>query len=182
MKARPINYALNSVWTFLRPPTANTRMLNPYYDLVVLSAGCLILIIASIEIGWLLGARVKNRGGANIFALEQSLIGLVALIIGFTFLMALTRFEARCEAVVSEANAIGTAALRARLLSEPYRTAARIRAHPCGRVQDRLVVNPSPYSNCALKRNPRGALVECEGLSSKRGDIDTGRPLHDVGQ
>jgi hypothetical protein len=51
--------------------------------------------------------------------LEQALLGLLALIIGFTFLMALTRFEARREAVVNEANAIGTTALRARLLAEP---------------------------------------------------------------
>src|SRR4051812_35025164 len=36
--------------------------------------------------------------------------------------MALTRFEARREAVLNEANAIGTTALRARLLPEPHRT------------------------------------------------------------
>src|SRR5208283_922789 len=40
--------------------------------------------------------------------------------IGFTFSMALNRFEARRDALVSEANAIGTAALRARLLPAPY--------------------------------------------------------------
>jgi hypothetical protein len=45
----------------------------------------------------------------------------LALIIGFTFAMALTRFEARREAIVNEANAIGTTALRARLLPEPHR-------------------------------------------------------------
>jgi hypothetical protein len=42
--------------------------------------------------------------------------------IGFTF--AMTRFEARRDAVVAEANAIGTTALRARLLPEPQRTEA----------------------------------------------------------
>jgi hypothetical protein len=47
---------------------------------------------------------------------------LLALIIGFTFLMALTRYESRREAVLNEANAIGTTALRARLLPEPHRT------------------------------------------------------------
>jgi hypothetical protein len=40
--------------------------------------------------------------------------------IGFTFSMALNRFEARRAALVNEANAIGTAALRARLLPAPY--------------------------------------------------------------
>jgi len=47
-------------------------------------------------------------------------IGLLALMIGFTFSMALSRFEARRSAVLNEANAIGTAALRARMLPEPY--------------------------------------------------------------
>ena len=98
-------------------------MLNLYqYPLLPLSMGCLALVLASIEMGWQSGTRAKARGGANVFALEQALLGLLALIIGFTFLMALTRFEARREAVVNEANAIGTTALRARLLVEPHRT------------------------------------------------------------
>ena len=42
--------------------------------------------------------------------------------IGFTFAMSLSRFEARRDAVLNEANAIGTTALRARLLPEPHRT------------------------------------------------------------
>ena len=41
------------------------------------------------------------------------MLGLLALIIGFTFAMALSRFEARRAAVLNEANAIGTTALRA---------------------------------------------------------------------
>jgi hypothetical protein len=49
-------------------------------------------------------------------------IGLLALMIGFTFSMALSRFEARRSAVLIEANAIGTAALRGRMLPEPFRS------------------------------------------------------------
>jgi hypothetical protein len=40
--------------------------------------------------------------------------------IGFSFAIALSRFEARRDAVLNEANAIGTTALRARLLPAPY--------------------------------------------------------------
>ena len=98
-------------------------MLNLYqYPLLPVGVGCLALVLVSIEIGWHLGTRAKGRSGSNVFALEQALLGLLALMIGFTFLMALTRFEARREAVVNEANAIGTTALRARLLAEPHRT------------------------------------------------------------
>jgi hypothetical protein len=46
----------------------------------------------------------------------------LALMIAFTFAMALSRFEGRRDAVLQEANAIGTTALRARLLPEPHNT------------------------------------------------------------
>jgi hypothetical protein len=93
-----------------------------YFFLVVFLIGIAIVFLAS-EFGWRLGTRTEGHAASgNISALEQSLLGLLALIVGFTFLMALTRFEARREAVLNEANAIGTTALRARLLPEPHRT------------------------------------------------------------
>ena len=48
------------------------------------------------------------------------MLGLLALMIGFTFAMALTRFDERRAALLDEANSIGTAALRARLLPAPH--------------------------------------------------------------
>jgi len=93
-----------------------------YFFLIVFLIGIAIVLLAS-EFGWRLGTRTEGQpASGNISALEQSLLGLLALIVGFTFLMALTRFEARREAVLNEANAIGTTALRARLLPEPHRT------------------------------------------------------------
>jgi Protein of unknown function (DUF4239) len=98
------------------------RHLNDYPLLLVFFVGVLIILLTS-EFGWRLGARAEGRGvSGNVSALEQSFLGLLALMIGFTFLMALTRFEIRREAVLNEANAIGTTALRARLLPEPHRT------------------------------------------------------------
>src|SRR4051794_30603724 len=92
-----------------------------YPFLVGFLVGSAIVFLAS-EFGWRLGVRTDGHGASgNISALEQSLLGFLALIVGFTFLMALTRFEGRREAVLNEANAIGTTALRARLLPEPHR-------------------------------------------------------------
>lgn len=51
-----------------------------------------------------------------------SVLGLLGLLLAFTFGMALNRYEARRDLVMREANAIGTAYLRAQLLDEPYRT------------------------------------------------------------
>ena len=93
-----------------------------YAFLVVFLIGIAIIFLAS-EIGWRLGIRTVGHGASgNISALEQSLLGLLALIVGFTLFLALMRFDARRDAVLNEANAIGTTALRARLLPEPHRT------------------------------------------------------------
>src|SRR6185295_20094578 len=122
-----------------------------FYDFSLLSVffvGVAIVLLAG-EIGWQLGTRIKPAGmGGNISAVEQSLLGLLALIVGFTFLMALTRFEARREAVLNEANAIGTTALRARLLPAPHREEslrllreyAQIRLIPAGKTFAELTI------------------------------------------
>ena len=83
----------------------------------------LALIWGASELGWQSGQR-RDGESSNIGTLESATAGLLALLIGFTFAMALTRFEARRDAVVQEANAIGTTALRARLFPEPHRAEA----------------------------------------------------------
>jgi hypothetical protein len=54
--------------------------------------------------------------------LVGSILGLLALLLAFSFSMALDRHEERRHLVVQEANAIGTAYLRAQLLDEPHRS------------------------------------------------------------
>jgi hypothetical protein len=51
-----------------------------------------------------------------------SMLGLLALLLAFSFSMALDRYEERRHLVVQEANAIGTAYLRAQMLDEPHRS------------------------------------------------------------
>jgi hypothetical protein len=98
-------------------------MINLYtYSLGTIFLLGFAIILAASEIGWQLGSRGGGRAGGNVSTLESAMLGLLALIIGFTFAMALSRFEARRVAVLNEANAIGTTALRARLLPEPHRT------------------------------------------------------------
>jgi|SRR3954454_11844498 hypothetical protein len=54
--------------------------------------------------------------------LVGSMLGILALLMAFSFSMALDRYEERRHLVIREANAIGTSYLRAQLLDEPYRT------------------------------------------------------------
>jgi len=91
-----------------------------HYPLPVIFLVSLVLIVTAGELGHWLGRRATDHGGENVAALKAAILGLLALMIGFTFAMAQTRFELRREAVLNEANAIGTTALRARLLPPPH--------------------------------------------------------------
>lgn len=51
----------------------------------------------------------------------SSVMGLLALLIGFTFSLAIDRFDTRRERVLAEANAVATTYLRTQLLEEPHR-------------------------------------------------------------
>ena len=89
----------------------------------------MLAILAAAELGRFVGvARRRHRGAsmsAEITTLQASMLALLALMIGFTFSMTLTLFEARKQAVLNEANAIRTIALRARMLPEPYASEVR---------------------------------------------------------
>lgn len=54
--------------------------------------------------------------------LVGGMLGLMALLLAFSFSIALERFDERRHLVVQEANAIGTAYLRSQLLDEPHRS------------------------------------------------------------
>jgi Enoyl-(Acyl carrier protein) reductase len=91
-----------------------------HYGLLPIFVVSLILILGASEIGRRLGVRAVDQGGDNVSTLEGAILGRLALMIGFTSAMALSRFEGRRDGVLNEANAIGTTALRARLLHAPH--------------------------------------------------------------
>lgn len=62
----------------------------------------------------------KNQDGQEAYVVS-AVLGLLALLMGFTFSLALNRYEDRRELVLQEANAIGTAYLRAQFLEEDNR-------------------------------------------------------------
>ncbi|WP_165248394.1 bestrophin-like domain [Paludisphaera soli] len=81
--------------------------------------------LAAVESGYRFGrwrhARASEELPAPVAAMV-AVLGLLALLLGFTFSLAASRFDARRQAVLEEANAIGTTFLRCRLLPEPQRT------------------------------------------------------------
>jgi len=54
--------------------------------------------------------------------LVGSMLGLLALLLAFSFAMGIDRYEERRRLVVQEANAVGTSYLSAQLLDEPHRS------------------------------------------------------------
>src|SRR5579862_4252530 len=73
------------------------------------------------------GARLFQRKATadapeNENFLLSAALALLALLIAFTFSMASERFDSRREALLQEANAVGTTYLRFQLLDEPYRS------------------------------------------------------------
>jgi hypothetical protein len=82
-------------------------------------------MLVTIELGYRVGRRshgsADSSSRAQVKSIQASLLGILALLLGFTFSLALQRFDSRSAAVVHEANAIGTAWLRAKLLPAPLR-------------------------------------------------------------
>ena len=92
-----------------------------------------VLLIAfswlAIDFGYRLGQRHRVKSDdterSHIGSLQGALLGLLALLLGFSFAMSVARFDARRELVLKEANAIGTAYLRTNFLSEEQGNEAR---------------------------------------------------------
>jgi hypothetical protein len=67
-------------------------------------------------------ASKDGEDGGHEGYVVSAVLGLLALLLGFTFALSVDRFETRRGLVLQEANAIGTSYLRAQLLEEPHRT------------------------------------------------------------
>ncbi len=86
---------------------------------------CVILLILLATWGGVLFVRSskayskKSNELEHLNAVVGAVLGLVALILAFTFNITLTRFDARKQYLLQEVNAIETTWLRAGLISEP---------------------------------------------------------------
>jgi hypothetical protein len=101
------------------------------YDLpsIVIVGVLFVTLLLAIELGYRFGLHHKGTSTdglkSQINAIQGALLGVLALLLGFTFSLALQRYDRRAEAVVEEANAIGTAYLRAEMLPESVRGEVR---------------------------------------------------------
>jgi hypothetical protein len=81
--------------------------------------------VGATGLGALLGRRVRHRSDTlkePLGVLQAALLGVVGLLLAFGLSLAVTRYEDRRANVVTAANSIGTAYLRAQTLAEPMRS------------------------------------------------------------
>jgi hypothetical protein len=102
--------------------------------LLRLPIGIIFVAFLAAMIGtWALGrwrgacdrARCDDDARSHASGLHTAMLGLLALLLAFTFSMAAQRFQDNRDMVVLEANAIGTAYLRADIAVEPERAALK---------------------------------------------------------
>jgi len=94
-------------------------------DMLLIFAASVIGFLLAHEMGFRLGRRVSStrssQAGSHIATIQGAILGLLALLLGFTFAMSISRFDTRKQIVLEEANAIGTTFLRAQVMPEPHR-------------------------------------------------------------
>lgn len=99
------------------------------FNSVLIAMSLFVAIVVCNELGFRIGRFTQARTSSEMKELtgsvQASILGLLALLLGFTFSMSMQRYDNRSMAVIDEANAIGTAVLRADLLPSEHREEAR---------------------------------------------------------
>src|SRR3954447_4605008 len=98
-----------------------------FFDLSSTALGVLLfaVMLGATGLGILIGHRVREQADElkePIGILQAALLGFVGLLLAFGLSLAVSRYEDRRSNVVTVANAIGTASLRAQTLHEPVRS------------------------------------------------------------
>lgn len=99
-----------------------------YLNELLIALGTLLWLVACLELGFRLGKthdRSDGRIDSHLGMLQGSMLGLLALLLGFTFSLSVDRYETRKALVVEEANDIGTTWLRTQFLQPGDRQAAQ---------------------------------------------------------
>jgi len=130
------------------------RLANPLLVVVVT-----VVVAGTTAAGIALGRRLKSSHDEirePIGAVQAALLGFVGLLLAFGLTMAVGRYENRRAAIVTEANAIGTAFLRAETIAEPQRSQSidLLRTYVTGRVRlSEVVTETAAFTQAVAASN-----------------------------
>jgi hypothetical protein len=111
----------------------------PLVEVAVVVFGVTILAaVLGVRAGRRRQAVLSDQERSQLFAIQASLLGLLALLLGFSFGMGQSRYDLRRRLLLDEANAIGTARLRAATVSEGV--GAELEQHLQAYVDSRLAI------------------------------------------
>ena len=92
---------------------------------IILFASMAVALEVSYRVGRRRTAEYDANFRSHILGLQASILGILALLLGFTFSLALQRFESRSETGTEEVNAIRSTFTQSTLLPEPMRGEVR---------------------------------------------------------
>lgn len=141
-----------------------------------------ILVFAALTVAMHLGSATERRlrrdrdtpatGASDEGYIVSGAFGLMALLLGFTFSLAIDRFDNRRALTLEEANAIGTSYLRTQMLEEPSRS--RLSALLQDYVVNRLALARS--EDAATTQSLMRATDKAQ-MQLWRGTIEAVRPI-----
>src|SRR3954452_476833 len=110
-----------------RRRSAAFRRPSMFFRLSTLALALLLfaVILGATAVGLLIGRSVRHKAESlrePFGVMQAALLGFMGLVLAFGLSLAVDRYEGRRAAVVEEANATGTAYLRAQTIPEPVRT------------------------------------------------------------
>jgi hypothetical protein len=166
-----------------------------FYPINAVGTACwlFVLMMLATEVGIRFGsgtrARRREEETSYIDFIQGGVLGLLSLLLGFTYALAADRHDARTELQVREANALGTAYLRAGLVTDPSRSELResIRQYVDAAVQSVDVIDNPVVAAENLQRAERAlqmlwptGLRSIEGREPTEADSLLLQSLNDV--
>jgi hypothetical protein len=147
-------YAASSSWLYRQHP-------------ICLVAVLMVVMTLTAEIGFRLGRRWHPRTDdarrSHLASVMGSLLGLLALLLSFTFAMSANRYDTRRQMVMSEANVLDALYLQSRVLPDAPRKAFKqiLRQYVALRAQAALLRHDASAKETAQ------AIAQAEGLQDQ---------------
>ena len=146
---------------------------------VLIVSGLFICMLLSMEVGFGIGclnqvSETEVLTQAN--AVLVSMLGLLSLLLAFTFSAALQRYEHRSQTVVIEANAIGATYLTARLLPGAFgdEVQALLRQYVAIRVQEGRVDASQPALHKSVLHQAKLMEAQLWSHAERAAELDPG--------